>query len=191
MRRPRVDAVGWVLLAGLGACDNTPPPAPTPGLDAATAQQLFDRLDRLVGALQAIPRASGTVAVPVEATAERTPAADKTAGLEARIDALEREIALLHVRSGSSVAPARAAPALPMQTHAVEQTSGQLRSKDGAMQQDARRSLFRLTQSQVLERFGMPTWTQVTPERNLRWVYQSGQARFEVIFVDDLVAVIE
>ena len=190
MRRPRADAVGLVLLAGLGACDNTPPPAPTPGLDAATAQQLFDRLDRRVAALEAIPRASGTVAVPIEATAERTPAADKTGELEERIDALEREIALLHVRSGSSFAPARAAPVIPMQMHAVEQTSGQLRSKEEAVQQEARRLLFRLTQAQVLERFGMPSETDVTKEHNVRWIYQSGRMSFAVTFVDGLVSVI-
>ena len=191
MRRPRADAVGWVLLAGLGACDNTPPPAPAPGMDAATPQQLFDRLDRRVAALEAIPRASGTVAVPVEATAERTPAADKTGELEARIDALEREVALLHARSGSSFAPARASPVLPTQTHVVEQTGGQLRSKDEAVKQEARRSLFRLTQAQVLERFGMPRDTAVTKEGHVSWSYGRGDSYFHVTFIDGLANVID
>ena len=135
-------------------------------------------------------RAGGPVAVPVEATAERTPAADKTGELEARIDALEREIALLHVRSGSSFAPARAAPVIPMQMQQVDQTYAQLRSREEAVQQEARRSLFRLTQAQVLERFGMPSDTDVTKEHNVRWIYQFGRASFSVTFVDGLVTVI-
>lgn len=190
MRHPRTNAVGWVLLACLVACDDTPPPVP-PGIDAATAQQLFDRLDRMVVALEAMSRASGTVAVPVEATAERTPVVDKTSELEARIDALEREIALLHVRSGSSFAPAREPPVLPTRKQVVEQTGGQLWSKVEAVQQETRRSLFRLTQTQVLERFGMPSETGVTQEGYVRWSYRWEKGYFSFTFVDGLVNVIQ
>ena len=178
------------LSLGLGACGDTPPPPAAPGLDAATAQQLFERLDRLVGALEAMPRQTGALAVPVEAVAERTPVVDTTSELKARIDALEREVAMLGARSGSSFAAARTAPVLPMQLHAVKQVSDQLRSKDGALKQEARRSLFRLNQQQVLERFGMPSWTEVTKESSVRWVYESEEMSFSVTFVDGLTTVI-
>ena len=194
MRPMRAGWSGWVLMAGLsvglGACDDTPPPAPAhtpaPGFDAATAQQLFDRLDRLVGALEAMPRASGALVVPVEATAERTPVVDRTNELEARIDALERVVAMLRPPSLNSFTPARAAPAPPMQMHALEQMKSQLASKDQAL--EARRSVFGLTQQQVLERFGVPTRVDAEKDYTRHWTWYSvdGAQLCVVTFVDGL-----
>lgn len=192
MRRRTFVLVMTVLVVvmpfALSACDNTPAPAPASGLDAATAQQLFERLDRLVAALEMMPHASGTVSAPVPATGDRTLIANETTELVARIENLERELVVLRSRSGGSQATARQTPPLPMQTQAVQQAGEQLKSADNAVKQEARRSLFRLTQPQMLERYGMPSYVHVGANSSIEWAYQMGhECPLKVLFVDGLV----
>src|SRR5262245_43626862 len=108
MRRTRAVRIGWVLglTLSLAACGETPPPTPPALLDAATAQQVLDRLDRLASALEAMPRASGTPSPQMPAVAERTAVADATTELTARIAALEHELAAMRKNMGSAFAPA-------------------------------------------------------------------------------------
>ncbi|HEX6812200.1 MAG TPA: hypothetical protein VF384_11295 [Planctomycetota bacterium] len=170
---------------GLAACDDTPPPAP--GLDAATAQQLFDRLDRLVAALEAMPRQTSSVSAPIEAVAERTQVRESANELVARIDGLEREVARLRTNGGSWFAPPRTPPAPPMQVLALERLNSQLASGDQSVQQEVRRSVFGLTPQQVVERFGMPTHVDALAEHSRYWRWSADNKTLcSVTFVDGL-----
>ena len=192
MRRARADGVGWVLglLLGLAACGDTPPPQSASSLEA-TAQQLIDRLDRLASALEAMPRTSPAPAPQVSPVTERTSVADSTTELLARIDALERELAALRRNTGSALAPGRATPILPIQTHSLAQVREQLGSEDQSVLQAARRSLFLLTQQQVLERFGMPSDVGVNQDHSVHWSWRDGDRHLlGVTFVDGVAVVI-
>jgi hypothetical protein len=124
------------------------------------------------------------------AVAERTAAVDATTELAARIDALEREIAMLRRSAGSAFAPARATPILPMQTQSLTQVNEQLRSEDKTVSQAIRRSLFLLTQQQVLERFGMPSDVGVSADHSIYWSWRDGDNHLlSVTFVDGLAVV--
>jgi outer membrane murein-binding lipoprotein Lpp len=193
MRRTRAVRVGLVLglTLGLAACGETPPPTPATLLDASTAQQLFERLDRLASALEAMPRASAAPVLQVP-TAERTVVADATTELTARIDALEREVAAMRKNMGTAFAPARATAILPMQTHSVVQMSEQLNSEDKTVLQSARRSLFLLTQQQVLERFGMPSDIGVNQDHSIYWAWRDGDRHLlGVTFVDGVAVMFQ
>jgi len=192
MRRTRADGVGWVLgpLLGLAACGDTPPQPPSSGLEA-TAQQLIDRLDRLASALEAMPRTSPAPATQVPPVTERTSVTDATTELLARIDTLERELAAMRRNAGSAFAPARATPIQPMQTHSLTQVREQLSSEDQSVLQAARRSLFMLTQQQVLERFGMPSDVGVNQDHSVHWSWRDGDKHLlGVTFVDGVAVVI-
>ncbi|HEX6812201.1 MAG TPA: hypothetical protein VF384_11300 [Planctomycetota bacterium] len=196
MRSKRTDRLGRFLvtglLVGLAACDDAPPPAPASGVDAATAQQLLDRLDLIVAALQAIPRQTSAVAAPGEAVAERTQVSAPANELEARIAALEREVAVLRARSGSSSPQPRTALVLPLQLHAFEQLKTQLESEDQSVRQELRRSVFGLTQQQVLERFGMPTEVDAPAEHLRYWRWSTAERHLcTVTFVDGLATNLE
>jgi len=194
MRRKRADRVGWVLALTLGltACGETPPPTPPALLDAAVAQQLLDRLDRLASALEAMPRASGAAAPQMPASAERTAVADATTELTARIEALEHELAAMRKNMGSAFAPARATPIPPMQTHSLAQMSEQLNSEDKTVLQTARRSLFLLTQQQVLERFGMPSDIGVNQDHSIYWAWRDGDRHLlGMTFVDGVAVMFQ
>ncbi|HZN39880.1 MAG TPA: hypothetical protein VFD82_13805 [Planctomycetota bacterium] len=138
-----------------------------------------------------MPRASGALAVPIEAVAERTPAVDRTNELEARIDALERAVAMLRASGASSFGPARSAPVPPMQTRALAQVRSQLESQDQAVILEARRSVFGLSQQQVLERLGMPSEVDVGGEHTRYWRWRvDGKQLCSVTFVDGLVTLL-
>ena len=190
MRRTR--AFGWVpgLLLSLAACGETPPPPSASGLEA-TAQQLIDRLDRLASALEAMPRTSPAPAAQVAPVAERTSVTDATTELLARIDTLERELAAMRRSAGSVSTPARATPIQPMQTHSLTQVREQLSSEDQSVLQGARRSLFMLTQQQVLDRFGMPSDVGVNQDHSVHWSWRDGDRHLlGVTFVDGVAVVI-
>lgn len=192
MRRTRADRVGWVLglLLSLAACGETPPPTLPALLDAATAQQLIDRLDRLASALEAMPRTSPAPAAQVPVS-ERTSVTDTTSELLARIDSLERELAAMRRNPGSAFTPTRAAPIQPMQTHSLTQVRQQLSSEDQSVLQAARRSLFMLSQQQVLERFGMPSDVAVNQDHSVHWSWRDGDKHLlSVTFVDGVAVVI-
>jgi hypothetical protein len=137
--------------------------------------------------LEAMPRATGAPSVPRPEVAERTAASDATTELTARIDALERELAAMRRNMGSAFAPARATPIPPMQTHSLAQVSEQLKSEDQAVLQTGRRSLFLLTQQQVLERFGMPSDVTVNADHSVFWSWRDGDKHLlGMTFVDGL-----
>src|SRR5688500_15389018 len=108
-----------LLLAfvALTACDRDPPIVTT-GLDAATAQQLFERMDRLIAALQPgvtaagapLMAASTSAAAAPPASTERVAAAGpELAALAARVTALEQALELAR-GAGIGTAGAYAAP---------------------------------------------------------------------------------
>jgi hypothetical protein len=175
-------------LLSLAACGEAPPPPSASSLEA-TAQQLIDRLDRLATALEAMPRTSPAPAqqVPVD----RTAVTDTTTELLARIDSLERELAAMRKTAGSAYAPARATPIPPIQTHSLAQVREQLSSEDQSVFQAARRSMFLLSQQQVLERFGMPSDVAVNQDHSVHWSWRDGDKHLlSVTFVDGVAVVI-
>jgi hypothetical protein len=156
------------------------------------AQQLFDRLDRLASALEAMPRATGAPAIPRPEATERTAVADATTELTARIEALEREVASMRKNMGSAIAPARTTQIPPMQTHSLAQVSEQLNSEDKNLLQTARRSLFLLTQQQVLERFGMPSDIGVNQDHSIYWAWRDGDRHLlGMTFVDGVAVMFQ
>ena len=193
MRRMRAESPGWVLcLLSLAACGETTPPTPAALFDAATTQQLFDRLDRLATALEAVPRATGAPAAPRPEATERTVVSDATTELTARIEALEREVAALRKNMGSAFAPTRTTQIPPMQTHLLAQVSEQLNSEDKNLLQAARRSLFLLTQQQVLERFGMPSDIGVNQDHSIYWAWRDGDKHLlGMTFVDGVAVMFQ
>jgi hypothetical protein len=190
MRRPPT-VLGLLLIAVVAACDDHAPPAPANGLDAATAQQLFERLDRLVAALESTTRVTAPVGETAGAAPVRTLVADASADLSARLDALEHELIRLRDRPGiAAPAIARTVEPPPMESAAVEQFSNQLKA-EGPVHQDARRSVFQMTQQQMLQRFGSPTNTYITDRGHVAWIWQAGTSGFSVVFVDGRVAVFQ
>lgn len=189
MRRTHA-ALAFLLIVG-AACDN-PTPIPTaPGLDARTAQQLFERLDRLVAALESMPRVSAPVAEMAARAPERTLAPDANAELIARLEALEHDFARLRERTGLSASPvARLTVPPPMEPMAVQQCCTQLWGNDEAVRQEARRSLFQLTEQQVLQRLGTPTYSGIGEKGHVQWQYRSEKFGLLLTFVDGRVVVI-
>jgi len=141
--------------------------------------------------LEAIPRPTGTPAVPVEAVAERTRVVDPANGLEARIEALEHEIVMLRAHSSNSSAPARTAPVLPLQANVLGQVKSQLASKDQVVILEARRSVFGLTPQQLLQRFGMPSEVGAPNAYTRYWTWRLDQQWCTVTFFDGLATSID
>ena len=190
MRRT-LTALGFLLVAVAAACDDGAPPAPTGSLDSATAQQLFERLDRLVAALESTPRAGAPVGETATSAPTRTLVADATSGLVARLDALEDEVARLRDRSGLPASPiARVTAMPPMEPAVVQQYAAQLHGEDQAVRQEARRSLFQLSEQQILQRLGTPTSAGIADGGHVSWLYESGQSNLQLIFVNGRVVVI-
>ncbi|HEX5051202.1 MAG TPA: hypothetical protein VFZ65_05485 [Planctomycetota bacterium] len=172
------------LPAMLASCGDTPPPAPATALDAATARQLLDRLDRLITVLEAPQHASAAPGPAAPAAAERTLIADPTPDLVARIDALERELAVTR-----SLGPAGFAgipgSIPPLRAAAVQQFAAQLNGQDEVVQKEALRSAFLLTQQQVIDRFGMPSHVSLN-NGVMAWEYVSGESSIYIRFVNGL-----
>jgi len=189
MRRT-LTALGFLLVAAAAACDDGAPPTPTNGLDAATAQRLFERLDRLVAALESTTRAGAPAGETATNPPARTLVADATSDLVARLDALENEVARLKDRSGMPGPIARVTAMPPMEPVAVQQYAVQLQSEDQAVRQEARRSLFQLSEQQILQRLGTPTYTGIADGGHVSWSYDSGESHLNLIFVNGRVVVI-
>ncbi|HEX5050955.1 MAG TPA: hypothetical protein VFZ65_04215 [Planctomycetota bacterium] len=191
--RPTAASIAIVLLLATGSCDNSPPPVVQTGLDPATTQPLLERLDRLVGALEALSSMPGPVTAPTTAPSERVAVAGETNDLVARIENLERGLTALQARrpAAGSWSGRRGAVPPPMAAPAVAQFSAQLRSEDAAVQREARRSLFLLTEQEVLDRFGMPSDVGETQTGSIYWGYETAESNFSVTFVNGLATVIQ
>ena len=193
MTRNRI--VGLVLLLVAAACDDTAVPAPS--LDAATVQGLFERLDRVAQALEANARLPATPAAAVAEPAQRT-LVGGDANLAARIDAIEQRLAELLARRGAQTyAPERIETPPVMQAAAVEHLSLQVRSEERSPQEQGRRSLFHLTEQQVLQLLGTPSETAITQQGHVYWGFKpkakagTRSHGLGLTFVDGRVAVIE
>jgi hypothetical protein len=67
----------------------------------------------------------------------------------------------------------------------------QLSSEDQSVFQAARRSMFLLSQQQVLERFGMPSDVAVNQDHSVHWSWRDGDKHLlSVTFVDGVAVVI-
>jgi hypothetical protein len=181
-----------LLLLPLGACG---PGTPPPREDPVVLQPLLDRLDRLVAALQAsatAPSPTMAPAVPgVEPAANNERhAVEPSAELLQRIEALEREVARLQESTGSHrLEPMGEAPR-PKMAHVVEVLSSQLNGTNESEMSEARRSLFCLSEQQVLQRLGMPDQTEVSlsHQGEIYWFYHGGEKSFTLHFVNGHVA---
>jgi hypothetical protein len=182
----------FLLLAPffVSGCD-TPPPSP--GIDAETTQQLLARLDRLVTVLQQngtnSSLATGAVKPPEPEPAVRVDAEDSVATLRARIQALEQEVHVLRDAAGAvGVAPA-SRPVAPAKLAArVEQLHDGITNE--ATRVETVRSLFLRSRRQVAEQLGMPDHVY-SGTGTIKWRYEVGGKRFEVVFDDDFAIRIE
>jgi hypothetical protein len=198
----RASILGCGLL--LAACARDPVMV-QPGLDAATAQQLFERMDRLIAALQASPPIADSslvrpaiVAAASNTAGERIAAVEPTASkdglaeLRERLAALERELA--RIRGGAAMHAWAAEPFVPTPPTlhaAVDQLQRQLADED-SVSADARRTLFRRTEAQVLQLLGSPTGTVVGDHGYVHWYYRTSNGNaFGVVFVNGLVAKVD
>jgi hypothetical protein len=185
------------VLSLTAACD-APVAPPHAAIDAATLQPLLERLDLLVAALQArssaVPAANAASALlatdaPGPASTTRTEAMPPQ--LLERLEAIERELARLQASSGARPYAAPSAPTVPKLAAAVATLAAQFNGTDEVARVAARRSLFRLTEQEVLQRLGMPDEMDVNDHGLLYWGYREGDHGFGLRFVNGVVADIE
>src|SRR5262249_53219103 len=160
---PAEDPMGRVrelllpLLLPFGACGPGPPP---PREDPVVLQPLLERLDRLVEALQtrgAAPSPTVTAAPgAAPSPANERVLAEPSAELLQRVEALERAVARLQVSAGAQRLEPPVELPRPKNLPAVAALVAQLSRDDEPRRTEARRSLFRLTEQQVLARLGLP-----------------------------------
>lgn len=184
----------------LTACDRDPPIVTT-GLDAATAQQLFERMDRLIAALHtgsvvsSAPAGSSLAAAPA-GPPERVAAPPELAALIARVEAIEQAVA--H-RQGVPTIPHAAfagsfTPVPPRATAVVETLAAQLHddgnedTRRADARREARRSFFRMPEHQLLQRLGMPDEVELAEAGRASWRFTSGRHHVSVTLDGGFVA---
>ena len=106
--------------------------------------------------------------------------------LLARIDHLERELA----RSLAALGVRQATPFTPpatIVTAAVDHLHVRMTSEDEATRRDAFRTVFGLSDAQVLREFGMPTETLVLQGGVVKWGYEHGDHEVWFTFANGVV----
>jgi hypothetical protein len=178
-----------VLLAGvLAAAACEPPPAPPSSIDAATMSALLQRLDRLTAALEDAPgRTVAAARIAHDVPPERTAAAGDPAALQARISALEAELAVLRSQPAGNAARTAAFGAAPVMRQASVQGLKELRTRDETQStNEALRSVFLLGPAEVLERFGTPSFVVTHGNGACGWVYR-GEHEISIVFAQGAV----
>jgi len=188
MRHPSLLAVSLSILL-LTSCDEPAPDAKaTNGLDQATAKRMADSLERLVVAMEraAVPAASPSHAALVTATPERSTPADGLHDLSSRLAALEQAVAALQSRAPMSPLTGPIASVAPIQSGTVLAILRRMQGDGPNSRQEGWRELFGATQSQVLQRLGLPSNTSLN-DSHVEWTYEVDDQSLRVLFRDGVV----
>lgn len=176
-----------VAAALLSTACADPPPPPRESLDAEAVRALFDRMDRLVTALEGMPALRPVAHGGWQPDGQRTEVVEDRDELLRRIEQLEAALVAVQSRGGGGHGPTPVlVPPSPMRQREVEQLAMRVSGEDPSGLREMQQRHFRHTEAQVLQEFGMPTNVYVH-DGSVRWHYESGEHDFTLVFVDGRV----